>query len=127
MYIEYNPNPLGIKVGDCAVRAITRALGLTWDTAFADIALAAFVMGDMPSSNAVWGSYLKSKGFERKIIPNECPDCYTAEDFCRDHPEGTYVLAFGNHVATVDNGDLFDSWDSSAEIPLYYFEKNEEA
>lgn len=126
MYIEYNPNPLGVKVGDCAVRAVAKAIGATWDTAFADIALAGFVMGDMPSSNAVWGSYLKSKGFEREVIPNECPDCYTAEDFCRDHPEGTYVLAFGNHVATVENGDLFDSWDSSHEIPLYFYKRQEE-
>lgn len=126
MYIEYNPNPLGVKVGDCAVRAVAKAIGETWDTAFADIALAGFVMGDMPSSNAVWGSYLKSKGFEREVIPNECPDCYTAEDFCRDHPEGTYVLAFGNHVATVENGDLFDSWDSSHEIPLYFYKRQEE-
>lgn len=123
MWIEFNPNPLGIKVGDCAVRAVSKALGTSWDNAFANIALAGFVMGDMPSSNAVWGSYLKGKGFERRVIPNTCPDCYTAEDFCRDNPEGTFVLAFGNHVATVVNGDLYDSWDSSHEVPIYYFAK----
>ena len=26
MYIEYNPNPCGRRVGDCAVRAISKAL-----------------------------------------------------------------------------------------------------
>ena len=30
---------------------------------------------------------------------------------------------FGNHVATVVNGQLYDSWDSSNEIPQYYWEK----
>ena len=49
------------------------------------------------------------------------PDCYTAEDFCTDHPYGTYVLAFGGHVATVKDGVLYDAWNSSHEIPQYYF------
>lgn len=26
MYIEYNPNPCGRRVGDCAVRAVAKAL-----------------------------------------------------------------------------------------------------
>lgn len=121
MWIEYNPNPNGARVGDCAVRAVSKAFGDKWDTAFARIALEAFIMGDMPSSDAVWGAVLRRHGFRREAIPNTCPDCYTAADFCRDHPHGTYVLAFGGHVATVVDGDLFDSWDSSNEIPMYYY------
>ena len=121
MWIEFNPNPKGIRVGDCAVRAICKAIGERWETAFARIALEGFIMGDMPSSDAVWGNVLRRNGFERKTIPNTCPDCYTAEDFCRDNPRGTYVLAFGGHVATVVDGDLYDSWDSRNEIPIYFY------
>lgn len=125
MWIEYNPNPNGIRVGDCAIRAVAKAFGNSWDTAFAKIALAGFIMGDMPSSDAVWGRLLISNGFKRATIPNTCPDCYTASDFCRDHPDGTFVLAFGGHVATVVDGNLYDSWDSSNEIPIYYYYKEE--
>jgi len=57
------------------------------------------------------------------VIPNECPDCYTAEDFCREHPTGTYILGFGGHVATVIDGNIYDSWDSSRMIPIYYWHK----
>jgi len=121
MWIEFNPNPKGIRVGDCSVRAICKAIGERWETAFARIALEGFIMGDMPSSDAVWGNVLRRNGFERKAIPNTCPDCYTAEDFCRDNPRGTYVLAFGGHVATVVDGDLYDSWDSRNEIPIYFY------
>ena len=78
-------------------------------------------MCDMPSSDSVWGAVLRQNGFYRKAIPNTYPIYYTAEDFCNDHPKGTYTLAFGGHVATVKDGVLFDSWDSTAEIPLYYF------
>ena len=121
MWLYYNPNPYGLKVGDCAVRAVSKAFGETWNTAFADIAVEAFMMKDMPSSDSVWGNTLRRKGFKRATIPDSCPNCYTAEEFCRDHPEGTYVLAFGGHVATVVDGNLYDSWDSSGEIPLYYY------
>lgn len=124
-WIDYNPNPAGRRVGDCAVRAIAAALGLTWDEAFDEIAQAAKWMGDMPSSDAVWGAVLRANGFYRRAIPNECPDCYTAADFCEDHPDGVFVLGFGGHVATVIDGHIYDSWDSSREIPQFYWFKGE--
>jgi hypothetical protein len=122
----YNPNPVSRNVGDCAVRAVSAALDLDWETAFAMIANNAYQMGDMPSSNAVWGSVLRQNGFKRSIIPNNCPDCYTAEQFAEDHPKGTFVLGFGNHVATVKDGMIYDSWDSSKEIPQYFWFRSKE-
>lgn len=125
MWIRWNPNPTGRTVGDCSVRAVAKALGISWEAAFALTAANAYDMGDMPSSDAVWGSVLRQHGFYRKSIPNTCPDCYTAADFCRDNPHGVFVLGFGGHVATVENGDLYDSWDSSNEVPVYYWFRKE--
>jgi hypothetical protein len=122
-WVYYNPSPTGRNVGDCAVRAVAKALDTDWETAFAMIAANAFQMGDVISANASWGSVLRQHGFQRTALPMTCPDCYTAEDFVRDHPRGTYVLGFGNHTATVKDGRLYDSWDSSQEIPQYYWEK----
>lgn len=112
-------NPTGRNVGDCAVRAISKALDIDWETAYLLIAKAGYDMGDMPSADSVWGSVLRQNGFYRRSIPNSCPDCYTAEDFARDNPRGTFVLGFGGHCATIDNGILYDSWDSSQQIPQY--------
>lgn len=125
MYREYNPNPTGRRVGDCAVRAISVALGFDWETAFLILARNAYAMGDMPSADSVWGATLRQNGFYREAIPNTCPDCYTAEAFCNDHPRGTFVLGFGGHVATVVDGDLVDSWDSSNEIPQFFWFRKE--
>ena len=122
-WIPYNDNPAGRNVGDCSVRAVSVALGIDWEDAYALTAEAGYRMGDMPSSNSVWGAVLRQNGFYRASIPNTCPDCYTAEQFAADHPEGVYVLGFGNHVATVRDGFIFDSWDSSMEIPQYYWYK----
>lgn len=125
MYINYNPNPTGRHVGDCAVRAVAAALNIDWEPAYTMICANGFSMGDMPSSDSVWGATLRQHGFKRESIPNQCPECYTAEQFCDDHRQGTYVLGFGSHVATVINGDLYDSWDSSREIPQYFWTKEE--
>lgn len=125
MFINYNPNPVGRKVGDCAVRALSKALKLDWETTYMKIAIAGLDMGDMPSADSVWGAVLRQNGFYSKMIPDSCPFCYTAEEFAKDHPEGTFVLGFGGHVATVVDGDLYDSWDSSQEVPVYYWYRKE--
>ena len=125
-WIEYNPNPVGRKVGDCSVRAITKALDMEWEGAYVALVINGLSMGDMPSSDSVWGATLRQNGFKRKALPDTCPDCYTAADFCEDHPRGVFVLGFGGHVATVVDGDLYDSWDSSNEIPQFYWYKGKE-
>lgn len=80
-------------------------------------------MHDMPSANHVWGTYLRSIGWKRYALPNSCPDCYTVEQFAKDCPSGTYILALPSHVVCVKNGDWLDSWDSGEEMPLYYWQK----
>ena len=125
MWIKYNPNPTGRSVGDCAVRAVAKALDTDWETAYEMISANGYAMGDMPSSDSVWGAVLRQHGFYRESIPNRCPDCYTAEDFAVDNPYGVFVLGFGGHVATIKNGDLYDSWDSSREIPQFVWYRKE--
>lgn len=122
-FCQYNPNPNGNRVGDCSVRAISKALDTDWETAYMLMALQGFEMYDMPSSNAVWGAVLKKNGFSREVIPTECPDYYNIEDFCADNPKGTFVVAVKNHVVTLQNGIAYDSWNSLSELPLYYWRK----
>ena len=58
MWVKYNPNPAGRQVGDCAVRALTKALNIDWETAYALMSNNGFNMCDMPSSDGVWGAVL---------------------------------------------------------------------
>jgi hypothetical protein len=121
-YIYYNPNPKHKNsVGDCVIRAVSKALGISWETAYIDLVMQGYNMGDMPSSNAVLNAYLRSKGFRKHAIDELCPDCYSFNDFANEHFKGTYILGTGTHVATCIDGDLFDAWDSSECIPLYYY------
>ena len=127
MYKYFNNNPNGRIVGDCAVRAIAAAFNVSWDEAFDALAHNAKLMGDMPSSDSVWGALLRQMGYIRETIPNECPNCYTVEDFAKDHPHGVFVLKTDEHVVTVVDGTILDSWDSSLEIPIYYWKRDRNA
>lgn len=126
MWKLYNPNPTGRNVEDCAVRALSAALGISWEDAYAMLASAGFQMGDMMHANSVLGAVLRMRGYYRASIPNRCPDCYTAEDFAREHPRGTFVLGGSNHVVAIKDGILLDSYDSSGMIPQYFWYRMEE-
>lgn len=123
MFISYNPNPAGKRVGDCVVRALCKLTHRDWETVYFSVCMEGMRMHDMPSSNAVWGRYIKGQGFRKRLLPSSCPDCYTVRDFADEHRKGEYLLATGSHVVAVVDGDYYDSWDSGDEIPVYYFER----
>lgn len=122
-FVYSNPNPAGNLVGDCVVRGIAIAENASWEDTYMGITLEGLKLHDMPSSNAVWGMFLRNKGYTRYSIPNTCPDCYTVKDFCMDNPKGKFILATGSHVIAVINGDYYDIWDSGLELPAYYWAK----
>ena len=117
MFICVNPNPNGMFVEDCVVRAIAIATNRSWDDVYVHICLQGWIVKNMPSVNSVWGRYLNSIGFEKLYLADQCPNCYTVRDFCRDNPYGIFILATGSHVICVIDGDYYDAWDSGDEVP----------
>ena len=122
-WVQYNPNPHGNLTGDCVIRALTLAFGKNWDDVYNMLADFGFKNKTMPSLNETWTDLLRQNGFQRFIIPNECPDCYTVRNFCEDYPKGVYILATESHVIAVVDGDYYDTWDSGSKVPIYYFKK----
>ena len=79
-------------------------------------------------------SYLNSKLGTKYTINNKVTikhirarinEGYTIEDFCMEHPQGTYVIGTGSHAVAVVDGILFDSWNSLGEIAIYFYKKGE--
>lgn len=122
-YVYYNPNPAGKRVGDCVIRAVSKLTRQGWHETYLAIALQGYALCDMPSSNNIWGAYLRRIGYRRFVISDTCPDCYTVRDFCTDNPTGDYLLATGSHVVTVIDGDYYDAWDSGSEVPIFCWSK----
>mgnify|MGYP001511611686 CR=1 FL=1 len=102
MWTHYNPNPAGRNVGDCTVRALSKALDQDWYTTYLGLCVEGGLLADMPSANAVWGAYLRRHGFRRELAP-----------------EDVTVAEFADSQDCV----LYDSWDSRNEIVLYYWQK----
>lgn len=121
---RYNANPEDKRVGDCTVRAISTALGISWECAYAGLAAMGFMMRDVMSADHVWGQFIRLRGFRRHVVPCRDEPC-TVEDFCAEHPEGTYLLAIPGHVVCAIDGDWYDTFDSGSEYPIYYWTKEE--
>ena len=125
MYSYYNPHPSKNKIGDCVIRALTKALNKSWEEIYIDLSIEGYIKCYLPNADIVWGKYLIKNGFCRNLIPDDDFGDYTIEDFCMEHPQGTYVIGTGSHAVAVVDGILFDSWNSSGEIPIYYYKKGE--
>ena len=123
MYIHTNPNPNGVYVEDCVVRAISIVTGRSWDDVYLNLCLQGYIMKNMPSVNNVWGTYLKSIGFHSYPLPTNCPDCYTIRNFCEQNRNGIFILATGSHVVAVVDGNYCDAWDSGDEMPIAVWRK----
>lgn len=119
MYIYYNPNPVTSGAGDCVVRALCKALDMDWLTVYAQLCVEGAHMGEWGNANAVWHKYLISHGYTQSTL---CKS-YTVAQFAEEYPRGTYILATGTHVVTVSDGNIYDAFDSSQSVPIYYYYK----
>lgn len=125
MWIKTNPNPCGRAVGDCSVRAVSVALGISWEEAFDLLADAAYKMCDMPSSNGVIGAILRMNDFYMFPVSEMC----TIAKYVRDHPYGIKVLFTTGqvgHVVTAIEENVYDAWDSTNEYVQFVWYKEDD-
>jgi hypothetical protein len=102
--------------GDCQIRALMTARGMRFDEAY-DLLYA--LQGKYRTIGFHLHIFLDKEpeafGVKRKI---PCPaikgqDRMTAEAFAKLHPKGSFILRMAHHVAAMEDGRLFDRWDSS--------------
>jgi hypothetical protein len=123
MYIYYNSNPDYLLTNDCTVRAVSKVLDMSWQEVYVGVCVEGGFMHMMPSTNAVWNSYLEKFGFKRYPVSNTCPNCYTIRDFCKDNPYGKYLVATDEHVVAVVDGNYYDTGDCGYETVIYYWKE----
>lgn len=122
-YVYFNANPCKQIVGDCVIRAISKATDLSWEDVYINLADEGLEQCDLMNSNAVWDRFLRRIGFRKHIMPNTCPTCYTVKQFCYDNPNGRFVLATGDHAVAVIDGDYYDIFDSGTAVVAYLYAK----
>ena len=124
MYKPFNDNPReNYNADDCVIRAIMQVTDKSWEEIYTALCVEGFYIGDWGNNNGSWDWYVRSLGFKRYVCPNECPFCYSINDFANEHTSGKYIVATGTHAVAVINGDYYDAWDSGKLIPIYYYTK----
>lgn len=129
-FVYYQPNykDLKDKVGDCQIRALSKALGLTWLEVFdltipicRELQTYTIFACDLNKTK----SAMESLGFTYTGVSNKRGTTRpTVDSFAKDHPVGTYILKVANHVVACVDGQYFDTWDSG-HCSLYgYYKKN---
>ena len=125
-FVVYNPNPIGAKAGDCVIRAIMKATGMEWHDVYVEVCAMGYAMCEWGNANRIWSRWLIDHGYKRHGLPDTGPVCYSIADFARDHKHGTFIVGTGTHVVCIVDGVIYDSWDSSAEIAVFYYDKPEQ-
>lgn len=128
-FVYYQPNELDLKdkYGDCTVRALSKALGVTWAEAFeAMIPICrreqTTNIFNVPAKKRA--DLLNELGFTYTGISNKRGTKRPCVDsFAKAHPKGTYIVTVAHHVVAVVDGKYYDTWDSG-DCSLYgYYTK----
>lgn len=128
-YCYYQPNKLDIKdeYGDCTIRALSKALNISWLEAF-DLTIPYCRKYQIPNvfftSKKIEMEVMKDLGFEYYGISNKKGTKRpTVKEFASSHKEGTYILNVANHEVACVNGKYYDTWDSGFKSLYGYYER----
>ena len=125
----FQPNKLDLKdkVGDCQVRALCKALELTWLEAF-DLTiplcrkLQTYTIFDCDLKKTK--EAMETLGFSYTGISNTTGSKRpTVDEFAKEHKSGTYIVTVSRHVVAVKDGKYFDTWDSGWCKMYGYYER----
>lgn len=115
--VRYNANTRGTNTGDCTARSISLAFNI-------DYRKAKTILNESAKTNPMW-NYNSHDNCIRVIkelggghITQS--DRVSVGDFADNHPSGTYIIwcskngvtNAGNHLVTIIDGKIYDSWDS---------------
>ena len=118
----YQPNDH--VCGDCGIRAVSKALGCSWEESLTKLFNKAIIIKDSPGARETINETLKEHGFKWVAIrPKKGEKRPTVSSFSKDHVDGTFVLDVANHVVCSMNGKYYDIWDSGHRALYGYWEK----
>ena len=90
MYKYYNANPLGRRVHDCTVRAISLATGRSWDETYRELSNFAQQLAVMPDDVKYIDEYLENNFEKIYYCSQNCK--VSVGDFIASQPNGIYLI-----------------------------------
>lgn len=108
-YQYHNANPLGRKVNDCTVRAISLATNLSWDEAYDWLSSYAKSQAIMMDEVEYIDQFLDDNF--TKLCGCKDQVKVTVEQFIKSHPYGTYLITMNGHITCCIDGTIYDTFD----------------
>jgi len=125
---KLNMNPKGRKTGDCSTRAISYALGITWEDALKLQCEEALKTKYDPTSRQVMERVLGKFGYIKMRQPrtedNLRYTIYSLDKFLSNiDRQNKIVCNVANHYVVVDGDSYVDTWDSGCKCCGTYYMK----
>lgn len=119
-YEFFNCNPKGLETGDCSVRCLATALGITWDEAVDMTCEVAHETKLAPFDREMVTMILERHGFVPMKIVLEKGKRPTMRTLLPKYDGYVIVGKIANHIMCAKGGKVRDTWNSS-ERPLYKY------
>lgn len=130
LFQYYQPNKKDLKdeQGDCAIRALSKFMGITWLEAFDMLVKYARETQKMVNNMENVKLCLEEIGIPYVSVykPKEKKKT-TVASFVKKNRTGTFILyvrsGYSTHLVCCSEGKYFDTWDCGDRIVYGYFEK----
>ena len=113
-FCYYNANPLGRRVNDCTVRAISLALGKTWDEAYDFLSHYAKSQAIMMDEVEYIDEFLETNF--TKLCGCKGQVKVTVGQFANTHPVGTFLITMNGHITCCKDGCIYDTFNPQDRI-----------
>lgn len=114
-YKYYNANPLHNKADDCTIRAISTALGMSWDSVYDMLSHLAQEYGTMQDNRDFILKFLNSN-FEK--VPTYG---LTVEEVAKEYDNYIVLITMRGHITCSKHGKIYDIFDPSHRVAEYCF------
>ena len=125
-FIKYNANPKDRIIGDCVIRALSKATGKSWDEVYDELYIIGKKKKRMMNDPKVYKVFLENNNFTLSPARrNEYGKMISVEEFSKDVDADTmYVIHTRKHLTVVFNSDIYDTWDTSSQrAGKFYFKQ----
>lgn len=119
MYKYYNPHPKGLSTDDCVKRAIVVVTGRDYALVQRELNEYKKVTGAKSFNSVKNLRYVEAVLKAKKIPLNKQ---LTAEEFCKQHLRGRYILDMDEHWSGCVDGCIYDTWDCGKEKVNFAYE-----
>lgn len=106
-YMFYNANPEENDIWDCSVRALSKAMDISWEAAYT-------ILSDYARERGLMLDSVESiEGFLDANFERFCDYEMTLGEFAETYDEGIFLVTMPGHITVVIDGVIYDSFDCS--------------